>query len=312
MMHYVVSMTMKQNYDSADQYLDSILKKSPDDIDALYLKLIVLQSKLADYESYVIDSHKSISLAESFLSKAEKYLTSATGDELHKVTFFKGNIYGFLSLVRIKSGSAISGLKEANISNDILKNLIKQTDAFPDAFLGTGMFDYYLGYNLKWIPGLEKRASTGLANLYKATNTDSPFRYGAQSTLLWILIERGEFKKADSIAQNVLKEYPQNSLFLQIRSRAVFGAKDYEKAVSLSKSLIAFSKNRKQINYTDILSGYQLIVSSCLKQGLKNDALIFAEEGLSLTIPSYALKLEWIKKHREYLLNVVKNEKHRK
>lgn len=301
----VLNLIMNQEYGEAFKYCDLKMSLDPLDVDARYLKLVTLQSQLADYESYALDGPGCISMAESLLILIDNRMSLAqSGIETQKLDLYKGNIFGVLGIVKAKRGSILLSIKDARMSYDYFKKVKKETSAFPDALYGLGLFDYYLGDNLKWIPGLGKRARSGLDQLYAASNSDSPFRFGAKNSLLWILMERGEFYAADSIASEVLQKYPQNTLFLQVKSRAVYGAKQYQQAIELAEELIRLSLKRKTINWCDVLSGYQLICLCWLKLGNQKNAQEIAAKALSFTIPADTLKIEWVQKHRSYLMSV--------
>jgi len=292
---------MKQEYHSADNYLDSILATDPENVHTLYMKIAVMQSKLADYESYCLDGEQTIQYAQKVLA-----LFDSKSDWQNDTTvlFYKGTIYGIMSLIKAKNGDFIPSVKYARISYDILEKLTNSGHYIPDGLYGTGLFDYYIGDNLRWVPGLGKRASAGLKKLYRASSSPSPFSYSSTISLLWILIEREKFAEADSLSSKLLNIYPDNTVLLQIKSRAVFGLSDYDTAISLSRKLIELSRKKSVINWTDVLSGYQLIAASSLKLNKKTDAIKAAQEGLSFKIPADTLKIDWVRKHREYLLNV--------
>jgi len=301
----ILNLVMKQEYDSAYKICDQRIKADSMDIDSRYLKLVTLQSQLADYESYSLEGLRCISMAESLIT----FLESATAirnspDDKEKTDFLKGNIYGILSIIKAKRGSILSSIRDARLSYGHFKRLEKSQSFFPDVLYGLGLFDYYIGDNLKWIPGVGKRARSGLDMLYAASKSNSPFRYGAKNSLVWVLLERGDFKEADSIASEVLQEYPGNTLFLQVKSRAAFGTRQYQRAIELAEQLISLSLKRDVINWSDVLSGYQLIASCHIKLGNKKKAQEIASEGLSYELCDDTLRIEWVQKHRNYLMSL--------
>ncbi len=301
----ILNLVMKQQYDSAYKICNQRIAADSMDIDCRYLKLVTLQSQLADYESYSIDGLRCISMAESLItfidSKKEIWKFQ---QETEKAVFLKGNIYGVLSIIKAKRGSILSSIKDARLSYELFKKLKSSPCFLPDVLYGLGLFDYYIGDNLKWIPGIGKRARKGLDMLYTASKSDSPFRYGAKNSLVWILMERGEFYEADSIASEVLQKYPESTLFLQVKSRAAFGTRQYQRAIELGEQLISLSLKRETINWSDVLSGYQLISSCHIKLGNKKKASEIASLGLSYKIPDDTLRIEWVQKHRNSLTSI--------
>lgn len=301
----ILDLVMKQEYDSAFKICNLKIKADSMDIDSRYLKLVTMQSQLADYESYSLEGPRCISMAESLITFLDETISDSNSNEdKEKADFLKGNIYGILSIIKAKRGSILSCIRDARLSYDHFKRLKKSPYFLPDVLYGLGLFDYYIGDNLKWIPGIGKRARSGLDMLYTASKSDSPFRYGAINSLAWILIERGNFGEADSIASEVLQKYPGNTLFLQVKSRAAFGTKQYRHAIELAKQLISFSLKRDVINWSDVLSGYQLIASCYIKLGNKKKAQEIASEGLSYQISDDTLRIEWVQKHRNFLMSI--------
>lgn len=296
---------MQQDYQNAFNFCDSSISADSSDIDAHYLKLVTFQSQLADYESYALGGTQCMTLAESTLAIVDKALqTQLPSQEILKLKFYKGNVLGILGIIKTKSGGLLSSLKDARASLNVFKSIEHESELFPDILYGVGLFDYYIGDNLKWIPGLGKKAQSGLKSLYSASKSNSPFRYAVANSLLWILIERKEFRSVDSITALILKEYPENTLFLQIKARSALGQKDYKQASDLGKKLIDLSYRRKPINWSEMLSGYQLIALCLMKQENKEKAKQVAQEALSFTVPTDTLQIQWVQKHREYLLSI--------
>ena len=61
----ILDLVMKQEYDSAYKICNLRITADSMDIDSRYLKLVTLQSQLADYESYSLDGLRCIAMAES-------------------------------------------------------------------------------------------------------------------------------------------------------------------------------------------------------------------------------------------------------
>lgn len=301
----ILNLVMKQDYDSAFRVCNLRIENDSMDIDSRYLKLVTLQSQLADYESYSLEGFRCISMAESLITFLDSTISIRNSPEdKEKSDFFKGNIYGVLSIVKAKRGSILSSIRDARLSYEHFKRLKESPAFFSDALYGLGLFDYYIGDNLKWIPGVGKRARSGLDMLYAASKSDSPFHYGAKNSLVWILMERGGFGEADSIASEVLEKYPGNTLFLQVKSRAAFGTGQYQRAIELAEQLISLSLKREIINWSDVLSGYQLIASCYIKLGNKRKAQEIASKGLSYELSDDTLRIEWVQKHRNSLMSI--------
>ncbi len=259
----VVKHLLDQRYSSAIEYLTDILATDPDNINALYMRLNAIQAELLDYESYEIYGYKYIKAADSALAIIESKVDMDREDGNIQYLFYIGNIYGSKALILAKQGDWFKGLKYVRRSFNLLTKVRELDETIYAANLGIGLINYYIGDNLKWLPFMENRALKGISDIEKAVIYDtSSFRYAATNSLLWILVERGEFAKADSIVSSVLEEFPDNTIFLRIKARIELLTYNYENALKLAKKLVALSRNRKPPNWSDIMSGYQIVVAA--------------------------------------------------
>lgn len=301
----VLELVMLQRYDDAYRMCDSVLEITPDNIDFHYVRLAVLQSQMLDYESYALDGEKCVSIAKDVLVRVERGLAGRPPhDETIRLNLIKATVLGGVGMTKAKMGGMLTGIRDAKASYDLYRGLQSHSSLFPDVLYGIGLFDYYVGDNFRWIPGLGLQTRRGIKYLYAASDSDSPFRYAAKISLLWILIEQDEFAAADSIATCVLQGYPEHSVFLQVQSRSAFGARQYQRAIELGGELIDRSLKREPVNWCDVLSGYQLMAASWLKLNDKQKAFAAAEKGLSYRIPSDTLRIDWVRKHREHLKSI--------
>jgi hypothetical protein len=201
---------VKQKYISAQKKLSDYLQKNPNDINALYLHLAVYQTEILDYESYHADSPKYITVADSIKSVLEKRIVSLKGKDSLICLFYLANVYGGISIMHAKTGNWIDGVKNGMNSVSLLKQVKKALPSFYAAYLGIGVFNYYFSSSLNWLPFANGRWQEGLSYIETAVNSEFPFNYAAKNTLCWILIERKDYKRADSIATSVLLEFPCN------------------------------------------------------------------------------------------------------
>jgi len=301
----VLELVMRQRYGDAYRVCDSVLAVVPDDVTFRYMKLAVLQSQMSDYESYALDGDACVAMAESVLVRVEKRLTlDPPPDEKSMLMYVKATVLGTAGMTKTKNGSILAGIRYARASYSLYRNLLEHATLFPDVLYGIGLFDYYLGDNLRWIPGLGLQARRGIGYLYEAADSDSPFRYAAKISLLWILLEQKKFTEADSIATGVLANYPEHSVFLQIQLQAVFGVGNYQRAIVLGKELAERSLKRQPVNWCDVLSGYYFMAASWLRLDDKQKAHTIAEKALSYQIPADTLRIDWVRKHRERLVAI--------
>ncbi len=295
-----------QRYDAAREVVDTMLVIDQDNPDALYMLLTIRQTSLLDYESYVVDGNSFIQLADSVLDLLKGQLAYCGGDDSVKYLFYVGNVYGGKSVILAKCGNWFQAAREALTSVSILKRVKEMDSTFYAAYLGIGVFNYYLSQNLGWLPFVSDKSQQGLREIELATQARFPFNYAAQNSLSWILIDRGDYERADSIVSSVLSEFPDNTIFLRIQSRIALWTQRYDEAVEVSMRLAELSLERNPVNWSDLLSAYQVVAESYEKKGETVRSLEVARHALTFEVPADALKISYVRKHQAYLRNIVK------
>ncbi len=293
-----------QRYASAKESLQSLLRQNPDDLNALYLELAINQTEILDYESYSLDGKKFIAKADSLKKIIEAKLPSLRGRDSVMCLFYLANVYGGISVMHAKVGEWIEGTQNGLASVALLKKVKKVQPDFLAANLGVGLYNYYFGNSMSWIPFSGNKVEKGLNDIEIATRSEFPFNYAAKNSLCWILIEREEFKRADSVAESVLEDYPENTIFLRIRSMIDLYTGAYPKAISHANQLLALSKDRTPVNWSDMVAAYYILVESYQKSGLNNETVIAADTILNENIPVTFLTMPQIKKNLKRIRDI--------
>ncbi len=299
-----VEMILNQDYSGATRLLKQRLYSDPEDIEAMYLGLIVEQTRILDYESYVVEGDWFIDLAESVRNQIEPRVALLNGSDSLRGVFYLANIVGGIGMIQAKNGNWLEGARSAYSSVALLKNILKTDPEFVAAKLGIGLFDYYLGSSLSWIPFVGSRIERGVKMIQEATVAPLPYNVAAINSLCWIYMEQEKYAIVDSLVAMVLERYPDNSIYLKIRALAALRSGQYDKAVPVALSLIEQSKSRDPVNWSDHLTGYYILVKSYERTG--NGVLAFAtsEEILSIAIPEDSKTIPHIDRHLHYLTQV--------
>ena len=186
----------------------------------------------------------------------------------------------------------------------MLKLVKKREPQFYAADLGLGIFNYYLSTSFKWLPFLENKELEGLASIESALQADFPYNYAAKNSLCWILIERDDFRRADSIAQSVLDEFPDNTIFLRIKALIKLWTGRYDEALKSGRRLLKLTERRRPFNWSDLVAGYTVLVQSYDKLGKKQEACVAAQSLFVQKIPAEYLQIPHIKKNIKYINSV--------
>jgi tetratricopeptide (TPR) repeat protein len=302
-------LMVSQNYVKSESLLREVILSHPENLEALYLFLAVEQTKILDYESYSIESDTFITRAYSTLAFLNKKLPEKKGRDKLDCLFFIGSTLGGMSILQAKVGNWPSAVHSGLSSVSYFKKVIKTDPAYFPAYLGIGFFNYYLSENLKWLPFFGDKRKEGLEQIRLATKSDFPYSLVARNSLCWILVENNDYRAADSIASSVLKELPDNTIFVRLKARIALWKKEWPDAIFWSRKLIELSENRQPVNWSDLLSGYQILISSFDNCGRKRECFEMCRKILSRTVPEPYSRIPYVKKHLRSIADVRKKLK---
>jgi hypothetical protein len=297
---------MTQDYRKAERFVNMVLDKQSERIEALYLRCVIKQTEMLDYESYSIYGEDFLKLADTVSRELRYRLPLEKGRDSLKCMFYIGGTLGGIGIIQAKIGNWPFGVRNAMASVSFFKQIIKIDPEFKAAYLGIGVFNYYLSDNFKWLPFFGDKREVAIQQIRLATMAPFPFNFAACNSLCWILISRGLIKTADSVATQVLIKYPDNTTFLRIKVRTVLGNNHWEEAINLARKLIDLSKKRSPENWSDMLSGYQALLMSFDKLGQKKECLDTSAKVLALDIPGQFKKIQYVKKHLKYAAEIRK------
>ena len=298
------SLILLQDYNRAAEYLDSLLSKNGVDIDARFMKLNIAFAEMADYESYALDGKRFMPEVDSIMFIIKHALASADCRDSLKLLFFRGTLLGAQAIVNAKTGNIFQSLLDGESAYHIMTTIKSVDPTFKQTAYSIGLYDYYSGVSFKWLPGFKRRLERGLNELRTAASDESWVRFAAKNSLGWILLDEKKYDEADSMVSAVLRRYPDNTQFLQIKSRVAFASGNFREAIARSQRLIDLASKRGKKNWVDILSGYQLISASFLAMGNRETAVLSAQTGLGLKVPREARRIEWVNRHLKYLSSI--------
>lgn len=288
-------LLVRQKYKQASRLLQDHLKCKPDDIDALYLSFAVEQTRILDFESYLVDGKKYQARAESLRAVFEKRLPALHGEDSLVCLFYLANVYGGLSIVQAKTGNWFDAVKNAVPSVALLKEVRQLQSDFYAAYLGLGVFNYYLKNSFKWLPFIDEKEDD-LKTLQSALKASFPYDYAAKNTLCWILIEKDQYKRSDSLALSVLKEIPDNTIFYRIRLMIALWTQQYQTALIMADKFIKLTLERETRNWSDLVAGYSVLIDAYEATGNFASMNSSINRLLQIDIPQEYVSIPQVKK----------------
>ena len=299
-------LLVNQEYERAENILVRAMAKSPENMEPVYLFLAVEQTRVLDYESYNIEAETFDNRCISTLAILNKALPLKKGRDNLDCSFYIGSTYGGMSLMQAKVGSWPMAVKSGLSSLNYYKKVIKTDPSYYPAYLGIGVFNYYISQNLKWIPFFGDKKNEGLEQIRTATKSGFPYSVVARNSLCWILAETGQLSSADSVASVVLKDLPNNTIFIRLKARIALWKKDWPQAIFWSKKLVLLSEKRMPVNWSDLFSGYQIQIASYDALSKKRICLDMCRKVLSKTVPDPYNKIPYVKKHQKFIADIQK------
>ena len=231
------TLLARQQYPAAETLLAQRQVSAPQDDEALYLHMVVEQTEMLDYESYQIEGLRFLAIADTISHELESRLDSLRGDDSLRGVFYVGAVYGEISTVEAKTGSMFSAFTNAMSALSRFKAVLRRDSAMPGALLGAGLFHYYAGNRFSWVPFIEGDEELGQREIEKATLAPFPYGFAAMNSLCWILMDRKQYGRADSLAVAALGHAPGNTIFLRIRALAQLRNGRCDSAIALGEKL---------------------------------------------------------------------------
>ena len=298
-------LMVRQQYPEAAERIRAILKDDPDNIDAVFTLAAIEQTRILDYEAYSIYGKRFLTFADSLLKVLDAKQPSLGGDDSLRCLFYRASVTGAIGLVLAKRGAWFDGARSAMASANLYRQVKRIDPGHLGADLGLGVYDYYTGTALKWIPFVAGGSvGRGLEAIERGLGAPFPFDHGAKSSYCWILIDRKQFEKADSLARSALRETPGSTIFLRIRAIIALWTGRNEDALALGKELMAASETRRPVNWSDLIMSYSVAASAYDNLGLKEEALAAANKALALPAPEAYRAMPHIKEHYKILTGI--------
>ena len=176
-----------------------------------YYFLYSLERKQEYFDKFFELSDKVISICEKLIDQNEKDYTSK---------FYLAGIYGYRGMLYQADNSILKAVWDGKKGFSLLKQLVKEKPDMYDAYLGTGLFDYLLAKipkSYSWvlsILGYSGNLENGIRELKVAEEKGIYTKQEARFYLSQFLFFENRYDEAFFYIKKLIKEYPENSLFL--------------------------------------------------------------------------------------------------
>ncbi|MDP2303614.1 MAG: hypothetical protein Q8N03_14445 [Ignavibacteria bacterium] len=197
--------------------------------------------------------------------------------------YFRALTDGYRAYFNALRGNWLSAFSEGyNAVASFEKCLLIDT-SFYDAYIAVGSYKYWRSRKtsfLSWLPFIKDEQDEGIQILSRAIKFSPYNSHLAYNSLIWIYIDRKEFKRAAELAETVLLQHPKSRFFKWSYARAVEEF-DKEKANAVYYDIMSsYEVSSEQNRINEIVLKHK-IAQNLVKLGKKKEASILLKNILS-------------------------------
>jgi tetratricopeptide (TPR) repeat protein len=251
-----ISELYNLNTDRAKELFDRIIDTAPGDPRGYFFNCMLyylrysVERNQADFDDFFTSSEKVIEICENLIDQ---------NSIDYNARFYLAGIYGYRGIMYQINNSIIKAVWDGRKGFSMLRDLVKEKPDLYDAYLGTGIFDYLLakipsGY--AWvlkILGYGGDKEKGIKELKIAEEKGMYTRTEAALYLSQFLMFEDRFTEAFLYIKKLIKEYPENSLFLALYGNMESRINKPENAIPACKKAIEINKRKKIVPADEIV-----------------------------------------------------------
>lgn len=223
---------INQKYDKAEAAFNSLKEEYPE----LPLgNIYIAAAEIA--KSYDLSEPFNEILINRYLEQAKDQSESLIESNPENVWnyYFEALTEGYYAYYKGLEGNLFSAMLNGIGAVSKFEKCISMNKNFFDAYTAIGTFKYWKSKKLDfltWLPFIEDEKEFGISLLRKAAKYSTYNRYLAAYSLIWIYIDRKEFKAALNLAKEISLNYPGSHLFKKSLAR-VYEEFDINKSIEL-------------------------------------------------------------------------------
>ncbi len=277
-----------QDYRSAFEKFDSLDKKYPElPLGRIYTAAAEIAEAYDFGEKFdgaqiIKDLTKAKDLSEALLDKDSKNIWNR---------YFLALSEGYYAYFEALNQRWVSAITNGLNSVGDFEKCLKLNPDFYEAYIAIGTYKYWKSRKtefLQWLPFLTNEEKAGVGLLEESVKHPTYNTYLAINSLIWIYIDRKEYKKAELLADSSLRYYPGSRFFMWGLARACEET-DPGRAIKIYGEILGSypSSGRGRV-YNEIVIKH-IIAQIYQRTGRKEEALQLCREILSIKdIPEYA------------------------
>jgi tetratricopeptide (TPR) repeat protein len=267
-----IEKIVSQKYDEAEEIFLNLDKNYPHIPPGKIYSAAVEITRAYDYginfdSDYINDNlEKAFRLCEDLLEKDP-------GNKWN--IYFSGLAEGYKAYFNALEGNMLTALNHGFNAMQKFEKCLSADSSFYEACTALGIYKYWKSSKtdfLNWLPFFNDERDEGIKNIIHSLNHFTYNRHLAANSLLWIYIDKKDFKKAAVLAEEMVRNYPVNRQFKWGLGRA-YEEISRVKAIAVYNEILDSYKKLKLSNRSQEITIMHIIAQQYDKEGNKTAAL---------------------------------------
>jgi tetratricopeptide (TPR) repeat protein len=233
-----IDFSLNNRFTEAEQVFDRLILQHPQHPIGYFYKAATVQAEMLDAEDFR-QEEQFYDLTERTVQLADSLQKTGKADGW--ISFYKGSAFLYQSFMKMKTGSWLSAYKDASRGVTNLEEALAQDSLIYEAYLGIGSFKYWKSTKaefLLWLPFISDQREQGVSMIYQAIDRGEFIRYIARDQLVWILMDKGDYREALRLARQNHEVYPESRFFKWTLAAAAFHSREWELSRMLYEELL--------------------------------------------------------------------------
>jgi len=271
-----IANIMEQSYDEAEKTFLTLDESFPNlPFGKLYLAAVLITK--ANDLAIPFENEK----IEKYLDEAESIVDKSNNKKSLWTNYYLGMINGYRAYFASVQGKWFSTFTNGINAVNYFENCLKIDSSFSEALIAIGTYKYWKSVKAAWLPFFADEKIEGFKLLSKGIEKENYSYASGVVSLLWIYINQKKSPSAISLAEEVLKKYPNNRNFKWALARA-YEDVNLSKAIEIHYELLASYASTKQANRINEVVLKHRIAQDYERQGENKKALLLCNEILSI------------------------------
>ncbi len=249
-----IDQTLRQKYAEAGRTFRKVAADFPDHPSGFLYQAALLQTIAMDYE-LALEREPFDSLLELGQERASAMIEHDPDSPWGH--FYRGTMLGYDSYARAVRGDWFGAATKGMSSASEFRQAIESDSLFYDAYAGIGTYSYWKTRKIEflaWLPFVGDGRAEGIDYLMACSEHGVYNKFAAMNSLVAIYLDNESYTKAAHVAEEALRSYPENRLFLWGLATAYERSGDTSRAISAYGRLLeSIVTDQRENSYNELV-----------------------------------------------------------